>query len=661
MRCEARPEVNAPRRRTALHFPYNAAPIVSQADHQPGHAPQDARGAELRKLTLAAIGVVYGDIGTSPLYALRECFHGESGVVPSHENVLGVLSLVFWALTLVIAVKYLTFVMRVDNQGEGGILALLALADRRAPAGGKGRRVGLLLALGGAALLYGDSMITPAISVLSAVEGLEVELPGMGAWVEWIAVAILTALFAVQKRGTERIGALFGPITLLWFISIAAVALPWVVHTPEILSALNPAHGLRLLFTDSGPGIMILSAVVLCVTGGEALFADMGHFGRIPITLAWYGLVMPALLISYFGQGAFLLQHTGEGAQNPFFDLLPGPLLLPMVGLATFATVIASQAVISGAFSLTAQAIQLGYLPRMPIVHTSSKTEGQIYIPAVNLALALACIMLVLEFRDSSSLAAAYGIAVTGTMTATTLLYLPAAFRRYGLLAVLAMGLLFLTVDLALLSANFSKVLHGGAFPVLIGMALFVVMTTWKRGTELLNRHLNEFTLPLKSFIADVARSAPLRVAGTAVFMSGYPDGLPPALGHHFKHSKVLHERIVLLSIVTEHVPFVNAAERVSVEHLGEGFVRVMARFGFMQTPAIEDVLRLMSVAGEPVTVDQASFFLGRVTVLAGPHRDLSRWRKRLFSLLHFSAQPAIGYYGIPPGRAVELGMQITL
>jgi KUP system potassium uptake protein len=483
----------------------------------------------------------------------------------------------------------------------------------------------------------------------------------MDAWVEWIAIAILAGLFAVQKRGTRRIGSFFGPITLVWFVSIAAVALPWIVRTPEILAALNPAHGLQLLFADTGPGLLILSAVVLCVTGGEALYADMGHFGRVPIALAWYGVVMPALLLSYFGQGAFLLQQAGAGVQNPFFALLPGPLLLPMVGLATIATVIASQAVISGAFSLTAQAIQLGYLPRMPIVHTSSETEGQIYIPAVNVALAVACIMLVLEFRDSSSLAAAYGIAVTGTMTATTLLYLPAALRRYGLVAVAAMGLLFLTVDLAFLAANFSKVFHGGAFPVLIGAALFVVMTTWKRGTELLNRHLNEFTLPLTSFIADVARSAPQRVAGTAVFMSGYPDGLPPALGHHFKHSKVLHERVVLLSIVTEHVPFVLASERVSVERLGEGFVRVMARFGFMQTPTIEDVLRLMSAAGEPVTIDQASFFLGRVTVLAGPHRDLSRWRKRLFSLLHFSAQPAIGYYGIPPGRAVELGMQITL
>jgi KUP system potassium uptake protein len=622
---------------------------------------EGGKSPDLRKVTLAALGVVYGDIGTSPLYAIRECFHHETGVTPTPENVLGVLSLVFWALTLVIAVKYLTFVMRADNDGEGGILALLALAERRAPGGGRRQRVGLLLALGGAALLYGDSMITPSISVLSAVEGLEVRMPSMSAGVEWLAVAILAGLFAMQKRGTARLGAFFGPITLVWFVSIAAVALPWIARTPEILAALDPTHALHLLTAETGPGVLILAAVVLCVTGGEALYADMGHFGRVPITLAWYGLVMPSLLISYFGQGAYLLHHGAEAGANPFYGLLPHWLLLPMVGLATVATVIASQAVISGAFSLTAQAIQLGYLPRMPIVHTSSAAEGQIYIPAVNVALALACVALVLEFRDSSRLAAAYGIAVTGTMTATTLLYLPVARLRYGVAAFAGLGLLFLTVDLTFLYANATKILHGGAFPVLIGMALFVVMTTWKRGTELLNRHLNEFMLPLTSFIADVARSKPLRVPGTAVFMSGYPDGLPPALGHHFKHSKVLHERIVLLSIVTEHVPVVAAHERVSVERLGEGFVRVMARFGFMQTPAIEDVLRLMSAAGEPVTIDQASFFLGRVTVLAGQQHELSYWRKRLFSVLHYSAQPAIGYFGIPPGRAVELGMQITL
>jgi KUP system potassium uptake protein len=632
---------------------------VSQ-DPPRAEAPQRPEGASLRKLLLATLGVVYGDIGTSPLYAIRECFHSGTGVAPTPENVLGVLSLVFWALTLVIALKYLTFVMRADNEGEGGILALLALAERRAAAG-NGRRIGLFLALAGAALLYGDSMITPAISVLSAVEGLEVRMPGMGAWVEWIAVGILAALFAVQRHGTQRIGVLFGPITLLWFLGIAAVAIPWIYRSPEILLALNPAHALHLLTSDTGPGLLILAAVVLCVTGGEALYADMGHFGRLPITWVWYGLVMPSLLLSYLGQGAFLLQHGSEGAASPFFSLLPDPLLLPMVGLATLATVIASQAVISGAFSLTAQAIQLGYLPRMPIVHTSSATEGQIYIPAVNLGLALACIALVLEFGDSSSLAAAYGIAVTGTMTATTLLYLPVARRRFGLLGVGLMALVFLTVDLSFLYANAAKILHGGAFPVLVGIGLFVIMTTWKRGTELLNAHLNEFTLPLRSFIADVAGSKPLRVPGTAVFMSGYPGGLPPALGHHFKHSKVLHERIVLLTITTEHVPVVPLAERVSVERLGEGFVQVIARFGFTQTPRIDEVLRLMSASGEPVTIDHASFFLGRVTVLTGQRRELARWRKRLFSLLHFSAQPAIGYYGIPPGRAVELGMQITL
>jgi KUP system potassium uptake protein len=633
---------------------------VSEGGGGSEHAPAHPRGAALRKLTLAAVGVVYGDIGTSPLYALRECFQGHSGIAPTPENILGVLSLVFWALTLVIAFKYLSFVMRADNNGEGGILALLALAERRTATTGGGLKLAMLLALGGAALLYGESMITPAISVLSAVEGLEVRMPGMGGTVEWIAIAILLALFAVQRRGTERIGALFGPITVLWFLSIWAVSIPWIVQTPEVLAALNPLHGLRLLTSESGPGLLILAAVVLCITGVETLFADMGHFGRFPIMLAWYSLVMPALIFSYFGQGAFLLRNGGTDV-NPFFALLPAPLLLPMVALATVAAVIASQAVISGAFSLTAQAIQLGYLPRMPIVHTSSHKEGQVYIPAVNYGLAFASVALVLEFRDSSSLAAAYGIAVTGAMTATTLLYLPVARLRFGTPAMLALGAIFLTTDLAFFGSNVAKIMHGGAFPVAAGLLLLTAMTSWKRGTELLNRHLNEFTLPLKSFIADVARSRPLRVPGTAVFMSGYPDGLPPALGHHFKHSKVLHERIVLLSISTEHVPEVPPDQRITLEQLGEGFVRVMARFGFMQTPSIEEVLRRMSEAGEAVTIDQASFFLGRVTVFAKSSHGLALWRKKLFSLLHYSAQPAAGYYGIPPGRAVELGMQITL
>ncbi|MEX2205135.1 MAG: potassium transporter Kup [Myxococcota bacterium] len=615
-----------------------------------------------RRLTLAAIGVVYGDIGTSPLYAMRECFHGAHGAEPTPENILGVCSLVFWALSLVIVVKYLNFVMRADNNGEGGVLALLALGDRGSTRpDSQWRAFAFMLALFGTALLYGDSMITPAISVLSAVEGLEIAVPGLQPWVVYIALALLVGLFWFQNRGTDRIGVWFGPIALLWFASIGLVGIPWIVSEPQILLAVNPVYAAQTLLQSPGPGFFILGAVVLCVTGGEQLYADLGHFGRIPIAMAWYFVVFPALLLSYFGQGAYLLHAGGAGIESPFFGAVPAPLLLPMVGIATAATIIASQAVISGSFSLTAQAVQLGYLPRMQIVHTSSQQEGQIYIPAVNWFLMLACLALVLEFRASSGLAAAYGIAVTGAMTVTTILFLPLARRRLGLLPSLGLGLVFLVVDLALFASNVPKIPHGGAFPLLIGLVLFTVMTTWRRGTELLNQHLNDVTLPLTSFIADVGREKPLRVPGTAVFMSGYPDGLPLALGHHFKHSKVLHERVVLLSIVTEHVPAVPSRDRVRVEFLGEGFVRVTARYGFMQTPAISDVLRQIAATGVPVTMDEASFFLGRVTVLSGPKSDLALWRKKLFAVLHYTAQPAAGYFGIPPGRAVELGMQITI
>ena len=627
-----------------------------------GHFASEPRPDNLRRLALAAIGVVYGDIGTSPLYALRECFHGPHGAAPTPENVLGVCSLVFWALSLVIVVKYLNFVMRADNNGEGGVLALLALGDRSDSARGpRARWLGVMLALFGTALLYGDSMITPAISVLSAVEGLEIALPGVESFVVYIAMALLVGLFWFQHRGTERIGAWFGPIALLWFASIGLAGLPWIVREPDVLLALNPIYAAKILMAAPGPGFFILGAVVLCVTGGEQLYADLGHFGRLPIALAWYFVVFPALLLSYFGQGAYLL-HAGEaGIANPFFGAVPPVMLLPMVAIATLATIIASQAVISGSYSLTAQAIQLGYLPRMQIVHTSSRQEGQIYIPAVNWALMLACLALVLEFRASSGLAAAYGIAVTGAMTVTTILFLPIARRRFGLVAAIGLGLVLVTVDVSLFASNVPKIPHGGAFPLLIGIVLFTIMTTWRRGTDLLNRHLNDVTLPLTSFIADVAQSKPQRVPGTAVFMSGYPDGLPLALGHHFKHSKVLHERIVLLSIVTEHYPAVPARDRVRVEFLGEGFVRVTARYGFLQTPSIADVLRQIAATGVPVSVDEASFFLGRVTVLSGPRSDLALWRKKLFAVLHYTAQPAAGYFGIPPGRAVELGMQITI
>ena len=635
--------------------------MLSEGPVHDGASDGSHSALALRQLAIAALGIVYGDIGTSPLYALRECFNGPHSAAATHESVLGVLSLVFWTLVLVVMLKYLLTVMRADNRGEGGVLALLALVNRNFGTTGRFATLAFLVALAGTALLYGDGMITPAISVLSAVEGLAVAVPGLEPLVWPIALFILIGLFLVQRGGTARIGAWFGPISLLWFASIAIAGVPWIVREPAIAAAVNPVHAVALLADHAGPGFLILGAVVLCVTGAEALYADLGHFGRTPIAIAWYTVVFPSLLLSYFGQGAYLLHVGSAGIDNPFFDMLPGWSVLPMVGLATLATIVASQAVISGSYSLTAQAIQLGYLPRMQIVHTSSRQEGQIYVPAVNWFLMFACIFLVLEFRGSSGLASAYGIAVTGTMAVTTFLFVPVAAQRLGWPAALALGALFLTVDLSLFGANLPKTPHGGAFPVAMGLMLFTVMTTWKRGTDLLNQHLNAVTLPLTAFIADVAREKPQRVPGTAVFMSGYPDGLPLALGHHFKHSKVLHERIVLLSITTEHVPVVPRNDRVRVEFLGEGFVRVAARYGFTQTPSISDIVRQIATTGVPVGVDTTSFFLGRVTVLASEKGEMAGWRKRLFAALHYTAQPAAGYFGIPPGRAVELGMQITI
>jgi len=635
--------------------------VLSEGPVHDGASDGSHSALALRQLAIAALGIVYGDIGTSPLYALRECFNGPHSAAATHESVLGVLSLVFWTLVLVVMLKYLLTVMRADNRGEGGVLALLALVNRNFGTTGRFATLAFLVALAGTALLYGDGMITPAISVLSAVEGLAVAVPGLEPLVWPIALFILIGLFLVQRGGTARIGAWFGPISLLWFASIAIAGVPWIVREPAIAAAVNPVHAVALLADHAGPGFLILGAVVLCVTGAEALYADLGHFGRTPIAIAWYTVVFPSLLLSYFGQGAYLLHVGSAGIDNPFFDMLPGWSVLPMVGLATLATIVASQAVISGSYSLTAQAIQLGYLPRMQIVHTSSRQEGQIYVPAVNWFLMFACIFLVLEFRGSSGLASAYGIAVTGTMAVTTFLFVPVAAQRLGWPAAFALGALFLTVDLSLFGANLPKTPHGGAFPVAMGLMLFTVMTTWKRGTDLLNQHLNAVTLPLTAFIADVAREKPQRVPGTAVFMSGYPDGLPLALGHHFKHSKVLHERIVLLSITTEHVPVVPRNDRVRVEFLGEGFVRVAARYGFTQTPSISDIVRQIATTGVPVGVDTTSFFLGRVTVLASEKGEMAGWRKRLFAALHYTAQPAAGYFGIPPGRAVELGMQITI
>jgi len=632
----------------------------------PTHTAAHASGGDLAKLALAALGVVYGDIGTSPLYAIKECVTLPHGVAPGNANVLGVLSLVFWAITLVVSLKYLLFVMRADNDGEGGVLALMALVTRPA-AGGTAptsRRVLVLATLGlfGAALLYGDGVITPAISVLSAVEGLQVATSAFSPYVVPITCAILVLLFAVQKRGTGGIGAVFGPITLTWFVAIAAAGVPWVLRHPEILRAVNPLYGARFFVTHGRHGFLVLGSVVLCVTGGEALYADMGHFGTRAIRVAWYACVFPALLLNYFGQGALLLEHP-EAAANPFYGLFPGVWLFPMVVLATLATVVASQALISGAFSLTRQAVQLGYLPRVTIVHTSGKTEGQIYIPEVNWLLAVACVALVLGFQESSNLADAYGIAVTGTMAITSVLFYFVARERWGWGAVKAGALvgLFLTFDLGFFAACSAKIAHGGWFPLMVAAAVFTVMVTWKRGRTLLGERIAAGSLPLELFLEDIDRCQPHRVPGTAVFLASTRRGTPNVLLHHFKHNKVLHQQVVILSITTDAVPEVPAAESVRLKSFGRGFWAVTAHYGFMQSADVMDILRRCRSQGLALDEADTSFYLGRETLLSAKRSGMSEWRKLLFRFLSRNARSATDFFSIPPNRVVEIGAQIEL
>jgi KUP system potassium uptake protein len=617
---------------------------------------------DLAKLTLGALGVVYGDIGTSPLYALRECVTAPHGVAPTPQNILGLMSLVLWSLILVISVKYLRFVMKADNEGEGGVLALMALVARRAKQKPSQKTTALIfLGLFGAALLYGDGMITPAISVLSAVEGLEVATKAFTPIVVPVTCVILVALFAVQKRGTGGIGAVFGPLTLCWFISIAAAGLPWVIRRPEILSAVNPIHAVRFFAHHGKHGFLVLGSVVLCITGGEALYADMGHFGRRAIRVAWYAVVLPGLLINYFGQGALLLEQPT--AQNPFYALVPEAWLYPMVVLATIATVVASQALISGAFSLTRQAVQLGYAPRLTIVHTSGKTEGQIFIPEVNAILMVACVALVIGFRASGNLADAYGIAVTGTMSITSILFYFVARDRWhwgrwkaGL--VLA-G--FLIIDLAFLGSCAAKIMHGGWFPLAVAAATFAVMTTWKRGRAILSERISSSTLPLDLFIADVETCSPPRVKGTAVFLTSIRRGTPNVLLHHFKHNKVLHEQVVILCIVTDAVPEIQQSKRINLKTFGQGFWAVTAHYGFMETPDMPELMRDCVGVGLRIDLADTSYYVGRETLLLTKDASLALWRKRLFRILARNARSATDFFAIPPNRVVEIGTQIEL
>jgi KUP system potassium uptake protein len=629
----------------------------------PAPTPTDPKGRYLAYLALAALGVVYGDIGTSPLYAIRESFYGVHGVPATQGNVLGVLSLVFWAMVLVVTIKYHIVIIRADNKGEGGVLALMALVNgSRLARGLTPRRIMIVLGIFGAALIYADGALTPAISVMSAVEGLEVATPRLADWVIPLTLIILVGLFLFQSRGTARIGAVFGPVMLVWFATIALLGLSQIVHQPGVLEAVVPTHAVRFFAENAGKGFVVLGAVFLVVTGGEALYADLGHFGHRAIQVAWFSVGLPALLLNYFGQGALLLRDP-SAAVNPFYHLAPTWALYPLIILATAATIIASQAIISGAFSLTRQAVQLGYSPRLRIEHTSSREIGQIYVPAVNIALAITTCALVLGFQNSSNIAGAYGVALSTLMVITTFMFAVMAREvwRWSLPKTISVVGLFLLMDLPFLAANALKIKNGGWVPLGMAIAIYLLMTTWKRGREILAKRMLEKTVPLKMLLADLAAEPPVRVPGTAIFMYGTTDGTPPALVHNLAHNKVLHEKVVFLTVVTEDVPHVDPAERAAVKRIGKGFHTVTARYGFMEDPYIQDVLDACRNKGLDVPIEGTTFFLGRETLIASERPGMSQWRERLFSFMSRNAMRATAFFKIPPNQVFEVGAQIEL
>jgi KUP system potassium uptake protein len=610
-------------------------------------------------LCLASLGIVYGDIGTSPLYAMRECFYGRHAVPPTHANVLGVLSLILWSLLLIISVKYLILILRADNRGEGGILALATLVGDVVRRG----KFFFLLGLFGAALLYADGMITPAISVMGAVEGLHVATPLFDPYVVPIAVAILIGLFFFQSRGTTGVGTVFGPVTMLWFVAISLLGFQQIVRAPEVLAAINPIHGFEFFMINGSRGFLVLGAVFLVVTGGEALYADIGHFGTAPIRLTWFAVVLPALTLNYFGQGALLLVQP-EAAVNPFYLMAPSWALYPMVVLATAAAVIASQAIISGAFSLTMQAIQLGYSPRLKVIYTSARVIGQIYVPVVNWGLMLACIALVLGFRTSSNLAAAYGVAITTTMLITTILFYVVARRRWRwpAAAALPIAAFFITIDLAFFGANMLKVAHGGWFPLLVSASILFLMLTWRKGRRVLRSRLSEICIPLDAFLPELKSQSIRRVPGTAVYMSGNRSGTPLALLHNLKHNKVLHEQVVLLTVRTEEVPYLaNAKDRVALEKLDEGFWRAQVHFGFMEKPDVPAALDSVKQNGLRFDSMRTTYFIGRETILATRKLGLSSWRGSIFAWMTRNAGDVSSYFCLPPNGVVELGARVEV
>jgi KUP system potassium uptake protein len=613
-------------------------------------------------LTIGAIGVVYGDIGTSPLYAMKEAFSGLHAIAVTPGNVLGVLSLIVWALIFVVSIKYVVLIMRADNKGEGGIMALMALVQRVAAGGTRLRWVLMSLGIFGAALFYGDGMITPAISVLSAVEGLEIATPAFKSFVIPISLVVLGALFVFQRKGTASVGALFGPIMLLWFATLGILGAISIARTPQVLAALSPGYAVAFFQEHHWAGFIVLGAVVLAFTGAEALYADMGHFGKRPIRYAWFGFVLPALVLNYFGQGALLL-HDPSTAQNPFYLLAPSWGLYPMVVLSTLAAVIASQAVISGAFSVTRQAIQLGYLPRMDVNHTSEREIGQIYIPIMNWGLLLGIVALVLGFKTSSNLAAAYGIAVTGTMAIDTILafVVVRGLWKWSWTATLTGITLFLSVDIAFFAANAGKIVQGGWFPLVVALVIFTVMATWKRGREILQERMREMAIATEPFLESIAKQPPPRVPGTAIFLTTSHEGIPHAMLHNLKHNKVLHERVIFLKVVFQDIPHVDDSERVEVRPLGNGFTKIFVIYGFKDETNVPRALELCVPYGLEFNMMDTSFFLSRETLIPTNKPGMVLWREKLFVSMARNAGSVTAYFQIPTNRVVELGTQVEL
>jgi KUP system potassium uptake protein len=619
--------------------------------------------SRLAQLSLAALGVVFGDIATSPIYAIRECFHGEYGIGVSHANVMGILSLMFWALVLIVGLKYLIFVFRADNHGEGGVIALTALVHGQYEPSKTRRGLGIIaLGLFAACLLYGDGMITPAISVLSAVEGVGIITALFDPYVIPLTIAILLALFLIQRHGTARVGSLFGPVILIWLSFLAVTGAVQIARAPQVLAAVFPWHAIRFAILNKLHGFVVLGAVFLVVTGTEALYADMGHFGTRPIRLTWFGLVFPALLLNYFGQGAMLL-GSPEAAHHPFYAMVPRWALIPTVLLATLATIIASQAVISGAFSLTHQAIQLGYLPRLNIRHTSAAQMGQIYVAPVNWMLAVCTVALVIGFQSSSKLAAAYGVAVTSTMLITTTLLFVVARKRWHWPLVWAAPLagLFFLVDIPFFAANISKILHGAWFPLVIGGAFFILMLTWAKGRRILAGQLHKIMPPVHQYIVDLASHPPNKINGDAVFLTGSRNAVPVALAKNVKHNKVLHSQTILLHFRVEDVPRVPNLEKIQTEKLGGGFHRIIARYGFMEDPDLDGVLTLARGQGLDLNPETTSFYIGRENLVIGEKPAMARWRANLFVFMSRNAASATSFFSLPSEQVIEVGVRLEL